>query len=96
MKFLPFLIAITLTAISLSVSARNQKWLEERTNDNMSMMQYAEENHRKLSSKAKSVSVDPDYSSWQSLWKYKMPDGKVIRCTRGIISDIFMYECKER
>lgn len=96
MKFIVFVIIATAIVIPLSASARNAKWLEERTNDNMSMMQYAEENHRRLSKKAKSVSVDPDYSSWQSLWTYKMPDGRVVRCTRGIINDVFMYECKER
>lgn len=80
----------------LTSFSRNSKWLDERAKDNMSMMEYAQENHRRLSKQAKSTSIDPDFSSWQSLWTYRMPDGKVIRCTRGILNDIFMYECKEK
>jgi hypothetical protein len=90
-----FITSILTIAFTGTSYAGNSEWIEAKAEDNMSMMEYAGKNHDRLSAKAVSVSIDPNFSSWAALWTYEMPDGKVVKCTRGMIGNTFMYECKE-
>lgn len=89
-------VAALVVAAPLSMAqAVNQKWLDEKAADNMSMMEYARKNHERLSKHAVSFNVDPNATPWAARWTYHMPDGSVVSCLRGVLADTFIYECKE-
>ena len=61
--------------------------------ENNRLMAFAERNHDELSKKARHVEIIPNFTSWAALWAYHMPDGSIIKCTRGFQGNIFLYSC---
>lgn len=89
------IVGTLLAATTFPALGQNAKWLEERINDNMTMMQYAEKNHERLSKAAKEVVIGPDATPELAEWRYYMPDGRVVSCMRGVEGMIFVYRCRE-
>ncbi|MCH7833200.1 MAG: hypothetical protein IIC55_10060 [Proteobacteria bacterium] len=57
------------------------------------MMKYADENHKKLSKEAERWLINPQGDGTRAEWRYYMKDGSVVQCFRGVINNIFAYDC---
>ena len=97
MKFTPLIIALTVTLLPGVASAESaaEKWLKANEQDNQSMLEYAEQNHKDLLAEGATVTINSNYSDTLAEWRYHMPDGSIISCLRGAQGYTFVYECHE-
>ena len=51
-----------------------KRWLDAVVATNMSLMEYAEQNHDHLKTKAISISINPNAGNNMAEWRYTMPD----------------------
>ena len=89
------LVAVPAIAADKEIIEANERWLDAVVSTNMSLMEYAQENHDFLKTQAKSFKIEPNAGDNMAEWRYYMPDGKIISCLRGMYGNNFSYECKE-
>lgn len=89
------LIIVATNAVAEKPARTGSKWLDAKIADNMSMMDYADKNHERLSKAARSWTIDPNAVPGKAEWRYYMPDDTIVSCLRGMEGNTFVYRCRE-
>ncbi|MCK5532937.1 MAG: hypothetical protein KAI85_16990 [Halopseudomonas aestusnigri] len=68
---------------------------ESRYDDSAAMMDYADENHKRLAALSHEVNINPNGAAGLAQYSYHLKSGKRTTCWRGFRGNVFVYECNE-